>query len=77
MYGLATLFVYVLWRTRVALNNGWWRERLHSKRFVEWTVGSKNKKQCEEEKKQVLSGMYYLVLSSQTKLVVDKIMLCR
>jgi hypothetical protein len=28
-------------------------------RFVEWTVGGKNKKQCEEKKKHVLFDMFF------------------
>jgi hypothetical protein len=29
------------------------------KRFAEWTIGSKNKKQCEEEQMHVLFSMYF------------------
>ncbi len=51
MHGLATLFVRVLWRIGDASKNGWWKEQLHLRRFAEWMVGDKNKKQCEEEQR--------------------------
>jgi hypothetical protein len=44
------MFVCVLWRTRVASCNGWWRELLHSRRFAEWTEEGKHKREYERER---------------------------